>query len=330
MSGFFNKAKQITGVGLDHDELYARAFEKGVLLNKFGDAADMFDKASKKFAENGDPANAARAAANSLLYRYLATHDVNALVPLLQILQGLPQIEQIGSRELMPVAPLAAELDCRLVEASIVGAQNDRARSRDLHKMARDRFDAIRRNPLTNSLITYSYVRADDGPNDRAEMRFYYHDGMFNFYEAMTKKDIDPSAASDDLVKANGSFKLCSYQKWELHTKKLLDEWLDSRTCWICHRDIQGKDLHFSMCHADVTQYTKEILRKAREDSETIDIAKQQIAVCTPCGSMITYKAEQEADKIRREFNTRIEELLNVIHILDNRVSHLERMAHHH
>jgi hypothetical protein len=86
MSGLFNKAKQITGVGLDHDELYARAFAKGVLLNKFGDAADMFDKASKKFAENGDPANAAQAAANSLLYRYLATHDVNTLMPLLQIL----------------------------------------------------------------------------------------------------------------------------------------------------------------------------------------------------------------------------------------------------
>jgi hypothetical protein len=45
---------------------------------------------------------------------------------------------------------------------------------------------------------------------------------------------------------------------------------------------------------------------------------------------MITYKAEQEADKIRRELNVKMEELLNVIHILDNRVSHLERMAHHH
>src|SRR5438132_9544917 len=61
MSGFLGKAKNITGIGLSQNELYARAFEKGVLLNKFAEAADIFDKAAKKFQENGDQANAAQA-----------------------------------------------------------------------------------------------------------------------------------------------------------------------------------------------------------------------------------------------------------------------------
>jgi len=323
MSGFFKKV----GIGLDHDELYSRAFEKGVLLKNFGAAADIFEKAAKKFTENGNPAMAAQATANSLLYRYLATGDVNAAASLLQILPGLPQIEAIGSQtEMMPTLPLAAELDCRLVEAAIAGAQDNIIRSRDLHRVARDKFQAIMRNPL----ITYGSRPDPDGHNDKADMRFFYHSGMLGFYEAMVKKESDPSAASDDLAEASRSFKMCNDQKWQPHVAKLLTDWRTSRTCWICHRDMQGFELHYSMCHADVKPYVKEILQKAKEDINTIDRDNQQIAVCTPCGSMITFKAEAEADKVRQELNTRINEMMSVIQTLNNRVSHLERIAHHH
>jgi len=323
MSSFFKKV----GIGLDHNELYTRAFEKGVLLKKFGDAADIFDKASKKYTESGNPAMAAQAAANSLLYRYLATGDVKAAASLLQILPGLQQIEAIGSQtEMMPAVPLAAELDCRLVEAAIAGAQNDIIRSRDLHRVARDKFQVIMRNPL----ITYGFRPDPAGHNDKADMRFFYHSGMLSFYEAMVKKEFDPSAASDDLAEASRSFKMCNDQKWQPHVAKLLNDWRTSRTCWICHRDMQGFELHYSMCHADVKLYVKEILQKAKEDTNTIDLDKQQIAVCTPCGSMITFKAEEEADKVRQELNAKIEETMRIIQTLNNRISHLEHMAHHH
>lgn len=108
----------------------------------------------------------------------------------------------------MPVGPLCAELDCRLVEAALSQAQDDQIRSRDLHKLARDKFQAISRNPL----ITYSYVPAEDQHNDRAELRCFYHAGMYSFYEAMTKKDSDPSAASDDLSLARQAFQRCNDQ----------------------------------------------------------------------------------------------------------------------
>lgn len=328
MSGFLNKAKNITGLGLDHDELYNRAYAKGVMLTKWGDAADLFDKAAKKFSENGNQAMAAQAAANSLLYRYLDTGDSTVLVPLVKILQGLQQIEKINSREFTSVAPLYAELDCRLVEAAIASAQNDPVRSRDLHKIAHEKFEAIKGNPL----ITYIYPRtqAPDLHNDRTEMRSYFHEGMYFFYKAMTQKDVNPNAAYDDLINANDSFKLCNDQKWDLHTRNLSDKWSDTRTCWICHRNIQGKDLHFSMCHADVTEYMLKILEKAHQQAETIDLVNKQIAVCTPCGSMITYKAEIEADKVRRELNAKIVELLSVMEVLENRINRLERMSHHH
>jgi hypothetical protein len=327
MSGFLNKAKHITGLGLDPNELYERAFEKGVLLIKFDDAADIFDKASKKFMENGNQVMSAQAAANSLLYRYLATGDTNVIMPLQQTLQGIQQIEAIGSKtEMMSVGTLAAELDCRLVEVAIVDAQNDIVKSRDLHKLARDKFQAIIRNPL----ITYNSRPAIDGHNDKAEMRLFYHGGMLSYYEAMTKKDVDPSAASDDLSLANQSFKRCNDQKWQQTITTLLDNWRISRTCWLCHRDMQGYQLHFSMCHAYVTPYTERILQKAKEDNSTIDIAKNRIAVCTPCGSMVTFKAVEEADKVRQELNAKLAETMRIIGALENRINRLEHMAHHH
>src|SRR5215472_1010795 len=143
MSGFLGKAKNITGIGLDQDQLYARAFEKGVNLgpSNFVAAADIFDKAARKYAEGGNPQRENQASANALLYRYLGTGDPNLIVPLIQRLQSLEQIERIEvQNELQATGPLAQELDCRRVEALIANAQNDIVGSSDLHKEVADKF----------------------------------------------------------------------------------------------------------------------------------------------------------------------------------------------
>lgn len=326
MSGFLDKMRYTTGLGLNQNELYVRAFEKGVLLKKFYDAADTFDKAAKKFTETGDQMMATQAIANGLLYRYLASGDPGLVSPLIQTLSNLPQIEVIGSQtEMMPTGPLCAELDCRMVEAALVQAQDDVMRSRDLHKLARDKFQAIIRNPL----ITYGYVAAQDGHNHKADMRHFYHSGMYSFYEAMTKKNRDPSAASDDLSLASQAFRRCNDQAWVQRVSTLLENWRISRTCWLCHREMQGSDLHFTMCRSIVTPYTKHILEILKQDSSTMSM-DGRIAVCTPCGSMVTFKAMQEADKLRQELMPRIEALAGTIRDLDSRVAWLERKAHSH
>ena len=330
MSGIFKKM----GLGLEDDEQYARAFQKGVLLGQFGDAANLFDKASKKFTEKGNTLMAAKAAANTLLYRYLVTKDIQLVTPLLQALlqtlyglqqQGLQEIEVIGSQtDFMPIGPLFAELDCRLLEVAIILAQNDQLRLPDLHKKARDKFQAIKNNPL----ITYNAVPAVDGHNDKATMRFFFHSGMCSYYEAMLKKDYDPDAASADLSEANKSFRGCNDQKWQQTVTTLLNNWRATCTCWFCHRDMQGYELHYSMCHAELTPYAKTILKESEQS--TINLLTKQIAVCTPCGSMVMYKAQDEADKVRKELNAKLEQAMNVIQSLNDRVNRLERMSHHH
>ena len=326
MSGFFDKVRHTTGLGLDHYELYNRAFEKGVLLRKFQDASDIFDRATKKFSELGDQQMAGQAAANSLLYRYLASGDPGVIGPLIQKLTALPEIEAIGSQtEMMPIGPLCAELDCRMVEAALSQAPDDVIRARDLHKLASEKFQAILRNPL----LTYIYVPAKDGHNDKADIRYFFHSGMHQFYEAMIKKSNDPSAASDDLSLASQAFRRCNDQLWSQQVNVLLDNWRISRTCWMCHREMQGSDLHFTMCRAVVTPYTKRILETLKQDSSTMSM-DGRIAVCTPCGSMVTFKAVDEADKVRKEMNVKIDAMSGKIEDLNRRIAWLERKSHSH
>jgi hypothetical protein len=326
VSGFLEKMKYTTGIGLNEVELYNRAYEKGVLLKDFNKAADTFTDAARKYAEKGNQLLAAQAHANSMLYCYLAAGNASILPQLLQVLCGLPQIETIGERTMMPTAPLCAELDCRVVEARITQASADDISSlRDLHKRASEKFKAILGNPL----FTYSYIRSGDGHDERADQRHFYHNGMYLYYEAMVKKDSDPSAASGELTRASQSFQLCNDQRWVQTVKALLENWRISRTCWICHREVQGYELHFSMCSATVTPYTKRLLEVLKQDTSTIDLDKKKIVVCTPCGSMVTFKAAEkaaeEADKVRQELTVKLNSARSSIVALESQVSSLER-----
>jgi hypothetical protein len=82
------------------------------------------------------------------------------------------------------------------------------------------------------------------------------------------------------------------------------------------------------MCHADITPYTKKLLEQASQ--ETIDVDRKKIVVCTPCGSMVMYKAQDEADKVRRELNAKLDQAMSVIQSLNDRVNRLERMSQSH
>ncbi len=64
------------------------------------------------------------------------------------------------------------------------------------------------------ALITYEYVKSGVGHDERADARYYYHQGMYQFYEAMTKKDRDPATAADDLALAQQAFRRCNDANW--------------------------------------------------------------------------------------------------------------------
>jgi hypothetical protein len=309
--------------GRDGQELYEQAFERGVLLKNFQKAADLFDEASKRASKHNNQALATQGAANALLYRYLATQNPASLQRLILLLRSLDQIERIGGQrhEMVSVEPLCAELDCRLVEAAIMQAMDDIVRLRDLHKTASSKFLAIIRNPL----LTYEYVKSGNGHDERTDERYFFHEGMYQFYEAMLKKDYDPSAAADDLALALQAFRRCNDTSRIERTEALLNNWRVVRTCWICHREIQGADLHFSLCRATLTPYTRALLEKLNQDPFTINLQEMKVVVCSPCGSIITFRAAQEADLMRRDLMLELARAYMRIEGLDKRVQHLEQ-----
>jgi hypothetical protein len=322
MSKIFENVRLAVGFGLNEGELYNRAFEKGVLMKDFSRAAQLFDEAAKRASERGHRPLAGQATANALLYRYLATGNANLLNALLTALRGLQEIECIGLQmERMATGPLCSELDCRLVEATIASAsQNDILRLRDLHKVASTKFEAILQQPL----ITYEYVVSGVGHDGRVGERHFYHLGMYHFYEAMTKKDRDPAVAVDDLALALQAFRRCEDATWSQKVATLLDNWRLSRTCWLCHREVRGYELHFSMCRATVTPYTQRLLEGLNQDASAANLESMRVAVCTPCGSMITFKASEEAERVRKEMTTKLDIAFKRIQQLEERVNKLQ------
>ncbi len=319
--------KNITGIGLTRQELYKRAFEKGVVLGEFGTAVRIFNEVAQKAAKAGDRLLEIQAETNAQIYHYLDKDKSNAnlIAPLLQNLQNLAEIEEIGTTptKMVSTAPLVAELDCRLVEFHIANAQDDITKLRDLHKDARDKFLKINHN-----LITYQYISAE-GPDDKAENRRFYHSGMYHYYDAMIKKDVDPSDSTDNLAEAKKSFEQYNDPQWLPRVSELLDNWRQTRACWVCGREIQGYKLHFSMYPAEVTPYFKTLLEQEKKDSASVNVDDQQIAVCTACYSMIRAKAHEEADIVRQELNKKSEEALEKISSLESKVSDLESRVSH-
>lgn len=327
MDNIVNNMKKITGIGLTLQDSYNRIFEKEVSSGNFGAAVKDFKRVVTR-AKAKDPKLANQAEANAKLYQYLDKHMSNAslIAPLLQKLrnleaEGIKQIEEIGTSSMSPVstAPLVAELECRLVEFQIDNAQDDITKKRDLHKDASDKFQKI-----NSDLITYRYIPANKGPNDKARNRHLYHSGMYHYYDAWIQKDVNMSAATASLAEAETSFKQYNAPQWLPHVSKLLNNWIQTRTCWICDREIQGYELNFFMYPAKVTPYFQKLLVQEKKNIASFNAHSQQIAVCNVCSSMIEFKAQEEANKVNQKLNLKFEETMKKTQSLESQVSDLQ------
>ena len=321
MNGVFDMVRRTIGLGLHGPELYERAINKGVLLRDFNRAAKFFYDAAEKFSLEGDTAMAARAEANSLLYEYLGTKNFGILSSLLQALGKLQYIEKVGlPAEMMPVGPLRLELECRAIEAVISRGQKDRVQLRELHRRTSEQFEAMNPHPL----LTYEYIASEDGHDERSCDRHFYHAGMSHYYEALIEAESDPAAACEWLMRAKQAFQDCNDPRMLQTVVTLLEKWRVRRTCRLCGREVQGMDLHFWMRPAKVGPYAERAGDGLHRHGSSLDLEHSQVVVCTPCLSMITLMASEEADKVRKELTAELQKAREMIQALNNRISQLE------
>ncbi len=338
--GLLDKMKKATGLGLTPAEHYNRAFEKGVLLgpDNFASAIKMFEKAAAKADEAGDADIAQRARANAALYSFVTGGSLEALAALQNAMQGMAEIEQVGSRQdTMPTAPINGEITARLTEAQVdrVDAGNHGGLSA-AHNQAAAAFKQI----FNEDLFTYQYHGS--GPHTaKAQSRFFYHSGMACWHDAVGAAMSNPETAAEHMGKALNLFTQCNDQALAGRSKDWLQKCRVQRTCWVCGREFQGEDIHFTHYSAAIPPYVMQVVQAKGQDETMLDAPNQQLVLCNACGSTVeriadnfatmrTNELRQELIQVIETLSSRISTTEANIQALNSRLQAVERVSHRH
>jgi hypothetical protein len=328
--GILNKLKDVTGVGLGAQEQYNRAYEKGVFMQPpdYGAAAKHFLSAFEKFEKEGNLAMAKRAKANSLLYELIQTKSVNLFGPLQEALEGGPEIERIGSnKEMISVEPLLIELRA-LREATKAEALTTNSAKAEAFRAAGDTIMQLG----TRELI-FSDLLKLPGPTDKGMSRAFYYLAQADFNMAMSLVNSTPEQAQDFAQKAAVGFRQAKMNQLAEDTDLLVEQIGSRRHCWMCGREMQGKNFFYAYYPAEVTSYHRTMIESLKQDVGMIDQA-HSVTLCSICGSAIERQADLYAtrrmEELRAWVNPILEAQSSAIADLQARLRRLESLAHRH
>ena len=312
------------GVGLDAQEQYHWAYQKGVFIKNYGSAAKDFDKAWKKFQEENNSEMALRAQANSALYAVLNSKDRSCLNDLIIKLETLPEIEQIGTETtIVLTGPLVAELKASLLEYQAEQAQST-SEKKQLYSQASDLL-----MELGTETLSFADKLGTSGPMDKALLRAYYYGALSDYYGALTEAMVSPAHAHDYFQKSAVRFRQAGATDWSAKVEGCLDQIKMKRHCWMCGREMQGRNIYYQYYPASTTMYHKKSLEVSGDDISMLD-TENCITLCTVCGSAIEKQADiyalKRADEVR-EWVTPI--LQNYEKVLDNHASRLRNLESH-
>lgn len=321
---FFGKVKQATGIGLDGQSSYRRAFERGVLTGDQRGAAGMFRDAAARLAHEGNTGLAQRANANALIYTLLSGGGAGVLQPLRDALAQLDEIEQFGTpSEFMPAQPLVEELDVRIAEAQIVDSPYVAAIQS--HKRALTALEKI----LDRPLLTYAAapLPSDGFVCETAVARYAWHQGLTSRLQALTAVGTSPVEAANLASAAGQAFRRAGDAARLQEAEQLAQALLVRRSCWICHREMQGLGQYLNWYPSVVARYTVDVLERAGQDQGSVDLHRSQVIVCTPCGTLVQQQADRYAQLRTNEVRA---ELGGRIAMLESALADLERRFQHH
>lgn len=146
-----------------------------------------------------------------------------------------------------------------------------------------------------------------------------------------------PDSAAEHAAKALNFFRQCNDEGWADKAEEWRKKCMIKRTCWMCHREMQGQDLHFEWFPATVGTYAQQITSKLGQD--TSSIANGQLVLCKPCGSAVEQVADRFAthrtQQLREEVRTTLKNLQSTIQsqqeallALNSRLQEVERASH--
>lgn len=298
--GLFDKAKGLVkdaafhaGVFLSAKEEYSRAYQKGVFLQppNYESAIKDFASAAEKFAKENNNEMVARAKANAALYTLVLRGDKGQIAATMSALGALSEIERVGSQqEMVPTAPLISELTALSVEiAAGNNATNDGKAA--AYKQAADVL-----LPLGGTEPQFVKRLGFEGPTDKAVNRAYYYMAMSDYYLALSVLHETPEQTQDYLQRSENLFKQAQVNDWAMKTHALVDDVRLSRHCWMCDREVQGRNIYYKHYPAQTTKYFGHIVEKLKQDQNMLE-ERGTVTLCTACGTAIEAQADEYAKK---------------------------------
>lgn len=319
-AGFLGKVRGVTGIGLNANESYRRAFEKGVLLGDYQAAGDLFARAAAKYEEAGLSEEAHRARANQCLYSFVASKQLRDIGEVARHLDAIGEIEELGSEiTTVPAIELKTELEARQLENAAFASTADPGLAVQLHSDAAVKFQQIINAPLR----TYKYIPARD-QHETVEERYFLHQGYAFYYQGLMIQDGDPVAAAEKISQSALAFKRAKDDGLRNRMDKEVNSLRIKRECWFCHREMQGYGLNIKYYPARTTEYGRDMVRRLGKDAACIGDSGQSVAVCLPCASMIQYEAQRHVAVLRAEVEAQVSNLVTMMNVLAERLKRVE------
>ena len=328
--GFLDKMKHgikdATGLGLDVQEQYKRAYEKGVLVKDYPAAVKNFQKAAEKAQEAGDEETMKRARANAAIYKLLEDHTLDDLHSAIESVGAVSEIEQIGTdQESVQTGPWVAELSA--LEAEVIAFDNkDLAAKRDGFTKASELYMKVGSTPL-------AFVERfrQDGPKEKAMERSYYTSAYADYVSAQLAVLTTPQSAEDSLHKASMKFRQAKSDDGAKMSDEYLEKVQAKRHCWMCGREMQGKGIHYFYYPTVVHPFHKELLKSANDDVGMLD-NEDSVTICAVCGTAIERQADRyataRANAVREWAAGQFERVDAQLNNIESRLSRVESMAH--
>lgn len=294
--GLLDQLRMSTGLALEPVEAYVRAFEKGVLLGPthFGVASDLFRAAVPKL-ESVDAGLAARAAAHSSIYAFLALGDPRPAADAVARLQHIPWVETPGTiDELMEGPRLGAELAARIEEIAAASAGATREAGQARWRAAYAWLPLGSHRPVTFAFF------GDDGFTEDALSRFFLQAGLAARADGDAFVTTEPERAAEQYAMATQAFARCGADALRTQTRDALRLTQAERRCWFCGVYAQGVRSNISVISTGMINYLAKLANAdpLRRDSLA---PGEGIFCCATCSTVVDSIADAKAQAVRHE-----------------------------
>ena len=327
---FLGKLKDVSGIGLNAEEQFRRAYEKGVFLQPpdYDGAIKWFTESAKNFSKEGKTDRADRANASAALYRLIAQHSRDLIGPTIDALRKLPEIERPGSQtETVPTSQMIAELSGLEIEHQAESVADPKEKA-TRYKQAADLF-----MPNGSRELLFADKLSYPGPTDSFTKRAFYCMAASDLHSAEAVIYEFPDQALDFFQRSVSLYRQAQQSQQEAEITSRIQRVQTKRHCWMCNREMQGNGLFYRYYPAGVAPYHRHLVNQLKQDTGMVE-TDGAVTLCTVCGTAIEQQADAYAllrSKEVREWAVPIfDSHAAAINTLQEAVRELQRHSHSH